>query len=96
MDARFYGLNAARQCLFKHRQTYFVKATALCVITYSYARIRRLLRLGRLAPMFKVNPIPPESCPASPYKKFDSKKLHEAAERALDHHEFDKRHFRHP
>lgn len=36
--------------------------------------------------MFKVTPNPPETDPASPYESLDSKKLHEAAERALDHH----------
>ena len=36
--------------------------------------------------MFKVTPNPPETDPASPYESLDSHKLHEAAERALDHH----------
>ncbi|UVK94948.1 DUF6124 family protein [Pseudomonas atacamensis] len=36
--------------------------------------------------MFKVTPNPPETDPASPYNSLDSKKLHEAAERALDHY----------
>jgi hypothetical protein len=36
--------------------------------------------------MFKVTPNPPHSDPASPYESLDSKKLHEAAERALDHY----------
>ncbi|MGE8068140.1 DUF6124 family protein [Pseudomonas sp. NPDC089569] len=36
--------------------------------------------------MFKVTPNPPESDPASPYENLNSKKLHDAAERALDHH----------
>jgi hypothetical protein len=36
--------------------------------------------------MFKVTPNPPDSDPVSPYENLDSKKLHEAAERALDHH----------
>jgi len=36
--------------------------------------------------MFKVTPNPPETDPASPYESADSKKLHEAAERALDHY----------
>ncbi|WCM53274.1 DUF6124 family protein [Pseudomonas sp. WJP1] len=35
--------------------------------------------------MFKVTPNPPDSDPASPYEP-DSKKLNEAAERALDYH----------
>ncbi|WP_212624858.1 DUF6124 family protein [Pseudomonas sp. PP3] len=35
--------------------------------------------------MFKVTPNPPESDPASPYEP-DSKKLNEAAERALNFH----------
>lgn len=36
--------------------------------------------------MFKVTPNPPDTDPASPYDSLDSSKLHEAAERALDHH----------
>ena len=36
--------------------------------------------------MFKVTPNPPDSDPASPYETLDCKKLHEAAERALDFH----------
>jgi hypothetical protein len=36
--------------------------------------------------MTKTTPIAPESDPASPYESLDSKKLHEAAERALDHY----------
>jgi hypothetical protein len=36
--------------------------------------------------MFKPTPNPPETDPASPYESLDSKKLHEAAERALDHY----------
>ncbi|MGH8385444.1 MAG: DUF6124 family protein [Pseudomonas sp.] len=36
--------------------------------------------------MFKVTPNPPDTPPTSPYESFDSKKLHKAAERALDHH----------
>ncbi len=36
--------------------------------------------------MFKPTPNPPETDPASPYDSFNSKKLHEAAERALDHY----------
>jgi hypothetical protein len=36
--------------------------------------------------MFKVTPNPPETDPASPYESLNSNKLHEAAERALDHH----------
>ncbi|WP_207838282.1 DUF6124 family protein [Pseudomonas sp. 43(2021)] len=36
--------------------------------------------------MFKVTPNPPPTDPASPYESADSKKFHEAAERALDHH----------
>ena len=36
--------------------------------------------------MFKVTSNPPETDPASPYESHDSNKLHEAAERALDHH----------
>ena len=34
--------------------------------------------------MFKVTPNPPDSDPASPYESNDSKKFHEAAERALN------------
>ncbi|MHC8369297.1 DUF6124 family protein [Pseudomonas sp. MDT1-85] len=36
--------------------------------------------------MFKPTPNPPENEATSPYESFDSKKLHEAAERALNHH----------
>ena len=36
--------------------------------------------------MFKVTPNPPETDPASPYQSPNSKKLNEAAERALDHY----------
>nr|WP_150648567.1 DUF6124 family protein [Pseudomonas fluorescens] len=36
-----------------------------------------------MSPLF---PNPPESDPASPYQSLNSKKLHEAAERALDHY----------
>lgn len=35
--------------------------------------------------MFKVTPNPPETDPTSPYESLDSKRFHEAAERALDH-----------
>ena len=36
--------------------------------------------------MTKSTPHPPVTDPASPYESLDSKKFHEAAERALDHH----------
>jgi hypothetical protein len=36
--------------------------------------------------MIKPTPNPPENPGTSPYESFDSKKLHEAAERALDVH----------
>ncbi|UQS13666.1 DUF6124 family protein [Pseudomonas sp. HS6] len=36
--------------------------------------------------MFKPTPNPPETDPVSPYESPDSKKLNEAAERALDHY----------
>jgi hypothetical protein len=36
--------------------------------------------------MFKATPNPPVTDPTSPYESLDSKKLHEAAERALDHY----------
>jgi len=36
--------------------------------------------------MIKPTPNPPENEATSPYESFDSRKLHEAAERALDHH----------
>ena len=36
--------------------------------------------------MKKLTPNPPETSDTSPYESADSKKLHEAAERALDHH----------
>ena len=36
--------------------------------------------------MFKVTPNPPDIDPTSPYETIDSRKLHEAADRALDHY----------
>jgi beta-xylosidase len=36
--------------------------------------------------MIKPTPNPPENEATSPYESLDSNKLHEAAERALDHH----------
>ncbi|MHA3737757.1 DUF6124 family protein [Pseudomonas sp. Eth.TT006] len=36
--------------------------------------------------MSETTDIPPVTDPASPYESFDSKKLHAAAERALDHY----------
>ncbi|MDR6924667.1 MULTISPECIES: DUF6124 family protein [Pseudomonas] len=36
--------------------------------------------------MIKPTPNPPEHEDTSPYESFDSKKFHEAAERALNHH----------
>jgi hypothetical protein len=36
--------------------------------------------------MIKPTPNPPEHVDTSPYESLDSKKLHEAAERALNHH----------
>jgi hypothetical protein len=36
--------------------------------------------------MIKPTPNPPQTDPTSPYESLDSKKLHEAAERALDHY----------
>ncbi|MGA5585240.1 DUF6124 family protein [Pseudomonas siliginis] len=36
--------------------------------------------------MIKPTPNPPESDSTSPYESLDSKKLHEAADRALDHY----------
>ncbi|VVO16390.1 DUF6124 family protein [Pseudomonas fluorescens] len=36
--------------------------------------------------MKKITPDPPETPSVPPYDPFDPKKLHEAAERALDHH----------
>jgi hypothetical protein len=36
--------------------------------------------------MFKVTPNPPQSDATSPYESLDSKKLHQAADRALDHY----------
>ncbi|WP_285415111.1 hypothetical protein [Pseudomonas sp. efr-133-TYG-5] len=36
--------------------------------------------------MIKPTPNPPEIDPVSPYESLDSKKLHEAADRALDHY----------
>jgi hypothetical protein len=36
--------------------------------------------------MFKATPNPPETDNVSPYESLDSKKLHDAANRALDHY----------
>ena len=36
--------------------------------------------------MIKPTPNPPETDPTTPYESLDSKKLHEAADRALDHY----------
>ena len=36
--------------------------------------------------MIKHTPNPPDNLSTSPYESLDSKKLHEAAERALNHH----------
>ena len=36
--------------------------------------------------MIKPTPNPPETDPTSPYESLDSNKLHEAADRALDHY----------
>ncbi|MBK5512613.1 DUF6124 family protein [Pseudomonas sp. TH15] len=36
--------------------------------------------------MFKATPNPPDTDPASPYESLDSRKMHDAAERALDHY----------
>lgn len=36
--------------------------------------------------MFKATPNPPETDPVSPYASSNSKKFHEAAEKALDHY----------
>jgi hypothetical protein len=36
--------------------------------------------------MIKPTPNPPETVSVSPYESIDSKKLHEAADRALDHY----------
>ncbi|WP_285408917.1 DUF6124 family protein [Pseudomonas sp. FR229a] len=36
--------------------------------------------------MFKVTPNPPTTDPTSPYESPESKKFHEAADRALDHY----------
>ncbi|MHC8388062.1 DUF6124 family protein [Pseudomonas sp. MDT2-39-1] len=36
--------------------------------------------------MFKATPNPPETDPVSPYATLDSRKLHAAADRALDHY----------
>ena len=36
--------------------------------------------------MFKPTPNPPETDPVSPYATLDSKKLHAAADKALDHY----------
>jgi hypothetical protein len=42
--------------------------------------------LKELKIMFKVTPNPPDTDPVSPYESPNSKKLNDAAERALDHH----------
>ncbi len=36
--------------------------------------------------MFKITPNPPDIDPTSPYASIDSRKLHQAADRALDHY----------
>ena len=36
--------------------------------------------------MCKITPNPPDTDPVSPYESLDSRKLHEAADRALDHY----------
>ena len=36
--------------------------------------------------MIKPTPNPPETDPTSPYESLDAKKLHQAADRALDHY----------
>ena len=36
--------------------------------------------------MFKATPNPPETDPVSPYASLDSRKLHAAADKALDHY----------
>ena len=36
--------------------------------------------------MFKATPNPPETDPVSPYSTLDSRKLHAAANKALDHY----------
>ena len=46
----------------------------------------QLHRSDRENTMKKPTPNPPETDLASPYESLDSKKLHEAAERALDHY----------
>jgi hypothetical protein len=40
----------------------------------------------RRSTMFKVTPNPPDIDPTSPYESIDSRKLHQAADRALDHY----------
>ena len=36
--------------------------------------------------MFKITPNPPDTDPTSPYESLDSRKMHDAAERAIDHY----------
>jgi hypothetical protein len=36
--------------------------------------------------MFKITPNPPDTDPTSPYESLASRKMHDAAERALDHY----------
>lgn len=60
----------------------------LCTAATSFevhAKRCRLLNYG-ITSMFKPTPNPPENEATSPYESLDSRKLHEAAERALDHH----------
>lgn len=54
--------------------------------TPSFSREVLKASLEELKIMFKVTPNPPDTDPASTYESLDSKKLHEAAECALDHH----------
>jgi hypothetical protein len=51
-----------------------------------FDRERWQLQSSRSFSMIKPTPNPPESNLTSPYESIDSRKLHDAAERALDHY----------
>ena len=60
--------------------------TAATNIRMQAKRCQSLTYTYRDTPMIKPTPNPPEDPTTSPYESLDSKKLHEAAERALDHY----------
>jgi hypothetical protein len=64
-------------------------------VLHTYAQLPPLSKCKRngvgslitgYTPLIKPTPNPPEHEDTSPYESLDSKKLHEAAERALNHH----------